>query len=102
MTQSATELTLPRAVADRRPALLVAEGIEKRWVRSRPPVLDDVSIALHPGEIAWIGGKNGAGKTTLLRILAGIIDPERGNVQLAGMTPHGNRGAYHRRIGFHA
>ena len=44
------------------------------------PLLTDVGLRLAPG---WYGvvGANGAGKTTLLRILAGRIDPDRGEVR---------------------
>ncbi len=43
------------------------------------PVLDRVSIAVHPGEIVTLIGPNGAGKTTLARVLLGLV-PARGTV----------------------
>jgi len=46
--------------------------------------LDDVSFSLAPGEIFALLGPNGAGKTTTLRILAGLIAPSSGEVQVDG------------------
>ncbi len=46
-------------------------------------VLQDVSLALHPGEIVSLIGPNGAGKTTLLRTLLGLQAAHRGHVSRA-------------------
>ena len=46
--------------------------------------LDDVSFDLVAGEIFALLGPNGAGKTTTLRILAGLIAPSSGSVQVDG------------------
>ncbi len=42
--------------------------------------LKDVSFKLYAGETLGVIGGNGAGKSTLLRLLAGIIEPDRGYV----------------------
>jgi len=42
--------------------------------------LRDVSFDLYHGETLGIIGKNGVGKSTLLRMIAGIMDPDRGEV----------------------
>ena len=42
--------------------------------------VDDVSLAMQPGEIVGLVGENGAGKTTLMRIVAGELEPDRGSV----------------------
>ena len=46
--------------------------------------VQDLSFAVHPGEVMGLVGPNGAGKTTALRCLAGIIPPTRGAVIIAG------------------
>lgn len=47
-------------------------------------VLQDINLALAPGEKACLSGANGSGKTTLLRILGGGIMPSEGSVALDG------------------
>ncbi|MCS6866076.1 MAG: ABC transporter ATP-binding protein [Gemmataceae bacterium] len=46
--------------------------------------LDGVSLAVRPGEVFGLLGPNGAGKTTLLSIAAGLLEADRGTVQLFG------------------
>ena len=46
------------------------------------PILRDVTLSASPGQRIGILGPNGAGKTTLLRVLAGLVTPNRGTVQL--------------------
>lgn len=47
-------------------------------------ILDDVSLALRPGEVTVVIGPNGAGKSTLLSVLAGDLRPDQGTVTLEG------------------
>ncbi len=50
--------------------------------------LDDVSVGFRPGEIHAIVGENGAGKSTLMKIVAGIYQPDAGEVFLEGRRIH--------------
>ncbi|KUF11282.1 ABC transporter ATP-binding protein [Pseudoponticoccus marisrubri] len=45
---------------------------------------EDVSVALHPGEIHAIIGPNGAGKSTLIAQICGALVPDAGQVRLMG------------------
>jgi len=49
--------------------------------------LRDVDFTIAPGEILGVIGKNGAGKSTLLEVLAEIISPDEGSVQVMGRRP---------------
>ncbi len=46
--------------------------------------LRGVDFVAHPGDVVGIVGRNGSGKTTLLKTLAGILEPDRGRVQVRG------------------
>jgi len=46
--------------------------------------LEDISLGVAPREVVALIGPNGCGKSTLLRVLAGLIPPDAGNVQLDG------------------
>jgi branched-chain amino acid transport system ATP-binding protein len=48
--------------------------------------LDDVSIAVHGGELVSVVGPNGAGKTTLVNLLTGLLRPTSGDVLFMGKS----------------
>ena len=52
--------------------------------------LDDISFRLTDGEGIALVGPNGAGKTTLFKVIAGILDPDEGLVQISGHEPGGH------------
>lgn len=51
-----------------------------------PPVLQDVSFSVRPGEMLGIVGPNGSGKTSLLKLLAKITPLQRGSITLFGKS----------------
>ncbi len=52
----------------------------------------DLSLELHPGQAVGLLGLNGSGKTTTLKLLAGMLFPTQGVVEVLGRTPRENRG----------
>ena len=52
--------------------------------RRRLTVVDDVSVAVHPGQVIGIVGESGSGKSTLARIACGLIEPTAGEVAWNG------------------
>jgi ABC-type sugar transport system, ATPase component len=62
--------------------VLTARGLTKSFFGVR--VLDEVSIEVRPGEVHGLVGENGAGKSTLMKILAGVYQPDGGEIRLAG------------------
>ncbi len=61
---------------------VVLTGIAKSFGRTR--VLDDVDLAIEPGEFLTLVGPSGCGKSTLLRIIAGLEAADRGSVAIGG------------------
>lgn len=66
------------------PAIL-ATGLHFAW--GQQTVLRGLSFTLAAGEFVGLLGPNGSGKSTLLRLLAGLLMPTAGQVQMAGLTP---------------
>lgn len=62
--------------------LLAARGITRRF--GGLVAVDNISLALQPGEILGIIGPNGSGKTTFLNALSGLSPAQTGRVFLAG------------------
>jgi ABC-type Fe3+/spermidine/putrescine transport system ATPase subunit len=48
------------------------------------PALDDASLRVNAGEFFTLLGPSGSGKTTLLRIMAGLLEPDRGSISIDG------------------
>jgi len=64
-------------------------------------VVDRVTLNVADGEIVALLGPNGAGKTTTLRMLAGLIAPTSGSVEMDGVPlTRATSGRLRRRIGF--
>ncbi|MDE2764464.1 MAG: ATP-binding cassette domain-containing protein [Gemmatimonadota bacterium] len=59
-------------------------GVTRRF--GAVTALGEVDFELAPGEIHGLLGENGAGKTTLARILAGLLAPDAGGVEIGGRS----------------
>ena len=61
----------------------------------------DLSLTIEPGRVTAIAGPSGSGKSTLLAVLLGLVDPDRGGVDVGG-TPltELDPGAWHAAVGW--
>jgi branched-chain amino acid transport system ATP-binding protein len=62
--------------------LLQVDGASKRF--GSLVAIDDVSLAIEPGELRAIIGPNGAGKTTFFNLVSGLIAPTAGSIAFEG------------------
>ena len=65
--------------------ILQVKGLSKSFSGNR--VVDRVEFEVEKGVIYGLLGPNGAGKTTLLRMIAGVIEPDEGEIRVRGMNP---------------
>ena len=62
--------------------MITVNNVSKTFRRNE--VLHDVSMAFEPGKVVGLSGPNGSGKTMLMRIVAGLVKPTVGTVEVAG------------------
>lgn len=67
--------------------MLEASEVWFRYGRGAPWVLEDVEVAVAPGDVVGVRGPSGRGKTTLGRVLCGYLEPQRGAVRVDGVAP---------------
>ncbi|WP_285103477.1 ABC transporter ATP-binding protein [Promicromonospora sp. MEB111] len=96
-TGPTTEQSTSAGSTDAEPIIEVAH-LTRRFTskRSETVALDDVSLAVRPGEFVTIAGPSGCGKSTLLKIIAGLTLATDGDVRLYGRPVTGPQ----REIGF--
>ncbi len=92
-------MTSPQTATADAPTLVV-EGVGKRFGDRQ--AVRDVSFQVARGELLAIIGPNGAGKTTTLRMLAGLLAPSAGEVEILGESILGVAGTHgvHRSVGY--
>lgn len=88
---------LAKAVRHDQP-LAAANGVVKRF--GNVVAVRDAAVSFTAGVVHAVCGENGAGKSTLLKILAGMIEPDSGRVELFGspLSPHTSREASRRGV----
>jgi heme exporter protein A len=65
------------------PPLLQAQSLSCK--RGDRRLFSGLELTLHSGQVIWLRGDNGRGKTSLLRLLAGLVEPEQGQVFWSGL-----------------
>ncbi len=70
------------AAASTAPPALEVLDVARRF--GRLTAVESVSLTVSAGEIVGLLGPNGAGKSTTLRMIAGLVRPDRGRIQIHG------------------
>jgi len=65
------------------PSALSVRGLVKRF--GAQTAIDQLDLSIREGEFYALLGPNGAGKTTTLRIVAGLLSPDAGSVEVFGI-----------------
>lgn len=79
---------------------LRVEGFGRRYRRTRPWAVRDVSFAVPDGSITALVGANGAGKSTLIRACLGFERPDEGRILVLGIDPQCDRTTVVNSIGY--
>lgn len=66
--------------------MIKLEGINKEYIlgKTKVKVLEDINININKGEFVGIVGQSGSGKSTLSNIIAGLLKPTGGKVEIEG------------------
>ena len=84
-------------------ASVVIEGLRKRFEApdGKPfDAIDDISLTVRAGELTAFVGPDGAGKTTLMRMMAGLLRPDDGSLQVLGIDVRADPQAVQNRISY--
>ncbi len=64
------------------------------------PAVENVSFTIAPGQVLGYIGPNGSGKSTTVKMIAGLLEPTRGQVLFNGANIHDDLTAHKRRLGY--
>ncbi len=79
--------------------MIEARGLRKTFGQGAVVAVEDATFAAAPGEVTALLGPNGAGKTTLLRMLATVLEPDRGEARVNGFSLTAERREVRRSLG---
>src|ERR1700761_9549789 len=89
LVQTDTGVSAPLSGGPVAPPVIAVSHLRKEY--GRTVAVDDVSFAVHAGEIFGILGRNGAGKTTTVECITGLRTPDRGEISVLGLDPWRDR-----------
>ena len=64
---------------------LIVRDLSFQYPGMPQPLFESLNLKMKPGSVLVVTGANGSGKTTLVRLLAGLLDPDRGQVLADGI-----------------
>ena len=104
--ESHTSPSSPAATSpaiDSKSTALSIESLSHQYPKKNTATICEISLSVRKGQVCCLLGPSGCGKSTLLRIIAGLEDASRGQIQIFGTTVNHDRqiivGAEQRKIG---
>ncbi len=82
---SVTPCADPLPAPDPRTGVVALEHVTFAYPGRGAPVIDDVSLELHPGELVALVGPSGEGKSTIAALLLRLLEPDSGVLSCAGL-----------------
>jgi ABC-2 type transport system ATP-binding protein len=76
------------------------KNVRKVFPGAGRPALTDILAPVQAGVITGLVGPDGAGKTTLIRLMAGLLAPSAGSIEVNGLDPVGNAAQLREFIGY--
>jgi zinc transport system ATP-binding protein len=74
------------ATAEEETPVVAVDGVTFGY--TKVPVVEDVTLDIHPGEYVAVVGPNGSGKSTLMKLMLGLLRPDDGDTRLFGESAH--------------
>ncbi len=81
-------------------ALVTLQSVTKRFTPQGAPAIAALTASIAAGQVTGLVGTDGAGKTTLMRLMAGLLAPTDGRIDVMGMDSLKDSVALHRRVGY--
>jgi len=76
------------------------ENVSKHFGDASVPAIASLSAAIKPGQVTGLVGPDGAGKTTLIRLIAALLTPNEGHIDVCGLDTIRETSAVHASIGY--
>ena len=80
--------------------LVTMDQVVKRFGDATTPAVADLTTAIKAGQVTGLVGPDGAGKTTLMRLVAGLLAPTSGHIEVCGLDTLRDTAAIRDLIGY--
>lgn len=80
------------------PEFLVLDQLQKRF--GSVVAVDDISLSVRKGEVLGFIGPNGAGKSTTMKMATGFLAPDRGTINICGVSMAADESQAKRHLGY--
>ena len=80
--------------------VVTIEGLRKRFPGAANPAIDGLTTVIEAGRVTGLVGPDGAGKTTLMRLMAALLTPTEGRIEVCGFDTVGEVEGIRESIGY--